>query len=108
MEADTVGPLLRSRRQAARLSQEELAELTGLSVRTIGDLERGARRPHRQTLALIGRVFDLDEAAHTGLAGTGLAGTGPANQTESGPRREVPRKLPAGVRGFVGRKAELA
>jgi transcriptional regulator with XRE-family HTH domain len=42
-----VGPfavLLQQYRQAAGLSQEELAERAGLSARGIADLERGVRR----------------------------------------------------------------
>src|SRR5919206_2140351 len=41
--------VLRRYRVAARLTQEELAERAGLSVRGLSDLERGARtrpRPH--------------------------------------------------------------
>jgi transcriptional regulator with XRE-family HTH domain len=37
------GELLRRYRTAARLTQEELAEQAGLSVRGIQDLERGLR-----------------------------------------------------------------
>jgi predicted ATPase/transcriptional regulator with XRE-family HTH domain len=36
--------LIRRRRVAARLTQEELAEKAGISVRTISDIERGLRR----------------------------------------------------------------
>ncbi len=41
------GELLRQHRRAAGLTQEALAERTGLSIRGLSDLERGARqRPH--------------------------------------------------------------
>jgi transcriptional regulator with XRE-family HTH domain len=42
-EIATFGALLRRWRQAAGLTQEELAERAGLSRRGINDLERGAR-----------------------------------------------------------------
>jgi transcriptional regulator with XRE-family HTH domain len=48
------GTLLRRYRQAAGLSQEELADRARLSVRTIGDLERGAgHAPRKDTAALL-------------------------------------------------------
>jgi predicted ATPase/Tfp pilus assembly protein PilF len=46
-----VGPLLRSRRRAAGLTQEELAERSSLSARTISDLERGVYRTARKDTA---------------------------------------------------------
>jgi DNA-binding CsgD family transcriptional regulator/transcriptional regulator with XRE-family HTH domain len=57
------GERLRRARLAAGLTQEELAERAGLSVRGISDLERGARRaPRRDTLALLADALKLDEA----------------------------------------------
>ena len=42
------GKLLRDRRVTAGLTQEQVAERSGLSVRAISDIERGrAARPHR-------------------------------------------------------------
>jgi len=38
---DGLGEFIRSRRKAAGLTQEELAERCGLSVRAISDIERG-------------------------------------------------------------------
>ncbi len=56
------GDLLRRARQAAGLTQAELAERAGLSWRGVNDLERGVRRrPRRDTVALL--------AAALGLAG---------------------------------------
>ena len=43
-EPATFGTLLRGQRLAVGVTQEQLAELAGLSVRGIQDLERGARR----------------------------------------------------------------
>jgi predicted ATPase/DNA-binding XRE family transcriptional regulator len=60
------GDLLRHLRKAAGLTQAELAERAGLSVRGINDLERGARRtPRRDTLALLSDALGLvgDERA---------------------------------------------
>ncbi len=38
---EMIGTFVRQRRQAARLSQRELAELAGVGVRLVSDLERG-------------------------------------------------------------------
>jgi RNA polymerase sigma factor (sigma-70 family) len=56
------GEILRQYRLAARLSQEDLANRTGLSVRGISDLERGVRsRPHFETVRLIADALDLTQ-----------------------------------------------
>jgi transcriptional regulator with XRE-family HTH domain len=44
----TFGELLRRHRQAAGLTQQELAERAGLSVHGIQKLERGATHPYRR------------------------------------------------------------
>jgi tetratricopeptide (TPR) repeat protein/transcriptional regulator with XRE-family HTH domain len=58
--AVTFAELLKRYRQAAGLTQEELAERAGLSLRGVGDLERGARRaPRKDTVALLGTALAL-------------------------------------------------
>jgi predicted ATPase/transcriptional regulator with XRE-family HTH domain len=62
------GDLLRQHRDAAGLTQAELAERAGLSVRGISDLERGVRRhPHRETVRRLCEVLGLDGAEQTAL-----------------------------------------
>lgn len=54
------GPLLRRHRLAAGLTQEDLAERAGLSVRAISDLERGLKpTPRRETIALLAQALAL-------------------------------------------------
>lgn len=107
------GPLLRRCRRASGLSQEELGEQAGVSVRTITDLERGLRvRPYRQTVASL--------AAALGLQGTQLEefmrlsrqhklmpDERPEMREERPAAGPVPRQLPAAVSHFTGRAAEL-
>jgi tetratricopeptide (TPR) repeat protein/DNA-binding XRE family transcriptional regulator len=127
-----LGGLLRRFRRSAGLTQEELADGSGLSVRAISDLERGrSTRPYRRSLALIADALGLTGTAREELfraAGTqpgtpagprlpaGPAG-GPAPAPEPGPARApgpgpgpvavVPRQLPAAQRQFAGRAGEL-
>jgi transcriptional regulator with XRE-family HTH domain len=49
MDAPTFADLLRLYRQAAGLTQEQLAERADLSVHGIEKLERGAMHPYRDT-----------------------------------------------------------
>ncbi len=57
----TFGELLRRHRVSAGLSQEALAEQTGLSVDAVGLLERGARRrPQRHTLDVLADTLALE------------------------------------------------
>src|SRR5947207_3031390 len=81
------GGMLRARRIEAGLTQEQLADMSGLSVRTISDIECGrTARPRRSSAALL-------EAA---LSGARLdSGQGPASSSA------VPRQLPQTARGFV-------
>jgi predicted ATPase/transcriptional regulator with XRE-family HTH domain len=52
--------LLQRHRHAARLSQQELARLSGLSERAIRDLERGATaRPRRHSARAVATALDL-------------------------------------------------
>src|SRR5919107_6400416 len=56
------GDLLRQHRTAAGLTQEDLAERSGLSVDTISLLERGEhRRPHRYTMQSLADALGLSQ-----------------------------------------------
>jgi len=50
---------LRSRRQAAGMSQEQLAERTGLHPTEISRLERAAREPRLGTMLKLAKGLDI-------------------------------------------------
>src|SRR3954453_17903333 len=110
-------------RRVAGLSQQELAERSGLSVRTVGNLERGrVGWPHPDTVRRLADALELrGEARDEFMAGAdrlpargaaGGAGMAPSpshgrSQPGAGSGMPVPRQLPPGVRYFTGRRAEL-
>ena len=112
------GGRLRACRRAAGLSQQELAERSGLSIRTIGNLERGASKwPYQDSLHRLADALGLrDETRATFLAAAGrrlapdaaTGGTGPAGAGPGGHARVVAAHLPAAVPAFVGRRDQLA
>jgi predicted ATPase/DNA-binding XRE family transcriptional regulator len=63
------GELLRRHRAAAGLTQEELAERAGLSVRGLRYLERGLHRPYQDTVQRLLEVLALSPKDHRLLAG---------------------------------------
>ena len=106
----TFASLLRKLRAEARLTQEELAEASGVRPRSISDLERGvAMSPQRDTirrladaLGLAGLVRAQFEAVARGRAvpaATEAAGAGGA--------AAATRTLPRDVASFTGRQQEL-
>ncbi|HEX9037480.1 MAG TPA: helix-turn-helix domain-containing protein [Ktedonobacterales bacterium] len=100
------GDLLRSQRRAAGLTQEELAERAGLSVRGIADLERGARRaPRRDTVALLVRALGASPEAGAALVGAARRGHTLAHAPPApSPPHEPPRhNLPAQTTELLGR-----
>ena len=120
--------LLRQLRGQARLTQEELAEAAGLSLRAVSDLERGIHRTaHRDTavlladaLGLAGGSRELFVAAARGRgdaervlaakADTAAAAAAGARPGEGGPgiAPVLTGELPAQLSSFVGRRIELA
>ena len=104
----TFGVLLRQHRVAAGFTQEQLAERSGLGVRTIRDLELGrVGRPHRESILLLSAALGLSVAARDGLSRAGgqpplstTPGTGPSDWL-------VPRQLPPAARHFTGRSGAL-
>lgn len=62
--ANDFGVLVRRLRRAAWLTQEELAEKSGLSPRTIQAIERGqVTRPQRASVRLLADALGLNGAA---------------------------------------------
>jgi tetratricopeptide (TPR) repeat protein/transcriptional regulator with XRE-family HTH domain len=101
MQPRAFGTLLRRRRIAAGLTQEELAERAGLSVRRIGDMERGIQqRPRTDTLALLAEALGLSPEEQAGLAEAArrLRPSAPV----------VPGYADASTPPLVGRQRELA
>src|SRR5262245_27066670 len=79
------GEMLRRYRQAARLTQQELAERAGLSVHGIQKLERGATHPYRDTAQRLIVALALDPDAETRFR----ASVAPVHRHNSAPRSEV-------------------
>jgi len=107
VSSQTFGDLLRRYRLAAGLTQEELADQAGLSVRGLSDLERGARRaPRRETVQLLAEALHLSAAERTRLETVARQRGVPAVQTSSGSGSSPASSAPA--LPLVGRAQELA
>ncbi|MER7562982.1 helix-turn-helix domain-containing protein [Streptomyces sp. NPDC097941] len=100
--ATPFGGTLRSLRRAAGLTLEELSEASGVSVRALGDLERGrSRGPQRRTVDALAAALGLDDEQRERVQR--LAGTG----RERGGAPTPPYLLRT-VPDFTGREQELA
>ncbi|WP_265736745.1 ATP-binding protein [Peterkaempfera griseoplana] len=96
------GALLRQLRLDASLTIEAFAEASGVSVRGIGDLERGRRAtPQRRTVAALADGLGLGEADRERLLAAARTGRAP------GHRQAGLRAFPRGIDDFVGRTTEL-
>jgi predicted ATPase/DNA-binding XRE family transcriptional regulator len=102
-EHSVFGDLLRQHRNAAGLTQEDLAGRAGLSVDTISLLERGEhRRPHRYTMRSLAEALGLsprnrirfEAAARMPAVTTGTYGVQPTT-------------LPPQLTPFIGREREV-
>ncbi|GAC1327210.1 MAG: hypothetical protein NVSMB22_18640 [Chloroflexota bacterium] len=96
----TFGALLRRYRAERGLTQEELAERAGLSVRGISDLERGVNRvPYQSTIARLIEALTLSAEAASVLEAAGSRRRGPTAPGTA---------LPVALTSFVGRERDLA
>ena len=99
-----VPSLLRGLRREARLTQEELAEAAGLSVRAVRYLERGVvSTPQRETVRLLANALGLVSQVRAGFE---AAARGPA---AAGRRvAAATRALPRDIASFTGRDRSCA
>lgn len=106
---DDFATVLRRLRRAAALTQEELADATGLSVEGISALERGQRRrPHAHTVDLLVSGLVLDDRGAEALRGAARPADGAAddNAVPAPSRARIPtqpRQLLAPPATYVGR-----
>jgi transcriptional regulator with XRE-family HTH domain len=110
-EAAPFGARLRSMRQAAGLTQEELAVRAGLSPNAVGALERGVRkRPQPHTVRSLSEALGLSEEGRTALlAGVPKRGVpGSSGAQEVSPASPAASALPRPATPLVGRERELA
>jgi non-specific serine/threonine protein kinase len=109
------GELLRRHRVAAGLTQHELAERAGLSVRGISDLERGLRPgPHRDTVERLAQVLGLVPGQQAELLAERVPGVGAgASLPRADPNASGTRPLRRGwitrpLTSFIGRQEQIA
>lgn len=115
------GVMLRMWRERALLTQEQLAEQTGLNVRTIRRFERdhGLRRPQSASIRVLAERLGLTKAeradlivafaaAHSRTTDKQTIADHPVVEAASLSSHAVPRQLPAAPSRFIGRAHEIA
>ena len=122
-QSGSFGEQLRRYREAAGLTQEELAERAGLTANAVGALERGERqRPYPNTIRALAGALGLSDAERAALAGavsrggnratTSTPAATPAPSTVPAvgdtPGAPVPRasRLPGYLTALIGRERE--
>ncbi|OKJ91351.1 ATP-binding protein [Amycolatopsis sp. CB00013] len=97
--------LLGEARRDAGLTQEELAERTGLTVRSISNIERGrVARPRRHSVEALALGLGLQgEQASRFVRHYCPDAVSPART----PVVAVPAQLPSGITSFIGRRREI-
>ncbi|WP_010470401.1 XRE family transcriptional regulator [Streptomyces sudanensis] len=100
------GAHLRALRTGAELSQEELAQTAGISVRGLSDLERGrSRGPQRRTVRALAAALGLDPAAARELERLASLGRPRPAGVKAAPR---PASGPDGASGAADPEARSA
>ncbi|MFD9476250.1 tetratricopeptide repeat protein [Streptomyces nojiriensis] len=98
------GEVLRGHRRAARLTLEQLAEVSGVSARTLSDMERGrSKGPQARSVTALAGALKLDDAARERLIELAREGRLRDHWT----RRSGLCELPRSVEDFTGRGEEL-
>ncbi|MFF3410519.1 helix-turn-helix domain-containing protein [Streptomyces sp. NPDC002742] len=99
------GEVLRGHRRAARLTLERLAEASGVSARTLSDMERGrSKGPQHRTVTALADALSLDGEARAELVELARDGRLRDHWTRPSGLCELPRS----VEDFTGHAAELA
>ncbi|MFF4902745.1 helix-turn-helix domain-containing protein [Streptomyces sp. NPDC001068] len=101
MDRTEFGRLLREARQRTLLTLESLAELSGVSVRAISDMERGQSLPRQATLSELMDALELDEDERRRFVDASMRRAGE-------PEVPIPRQLPPDLAVFRGREEALA
>ena len=97
------GAQLKSLREAAGFTQEELATIAGLSVHAVSALERGQRRrPHVDTVRALAAALDLTGVTREALFGSARA---PAATAAADELRDS--ALPLAPTIFLGRESDV-
>lgn len=99
------GAKLKRLRQAANLTQEELAERAGLTAKGIGALERGERRrPYPHTVRALSDALGLSEREAAELASTVPS----HGSSDEAPSTHALSEFPALPTPLVGREQDIA
>ena len=99
---------VRAHRQRLGVTQEELASLAGVSVRSIREIEAGRiSRPRPGTVRLLAEAFTLTGPERDGFYAAAASDPGGPLPLETRISEPAPRQLPAAVPGFAGREQHL-
>lgn len=60
MDKEAIGRAIRSRRKSRRIIQEDLADIAGISLRTLRDIEKGIANPELETLLKICKALGME------------------------------------------------
>ena len=83
MSPTELGHAIRNRRKLAKITQTDLADLSGLSVHTLSDLESGKGNPTLEVLSKLCHVMGVEIQLVPRKPAARPSTTAPENKTES-------------------------